>query len=66
MPDLSPAIDQLKASYDVMRTNAPINEREGNRSQAELERNNAKSYREAIKMLKQPLFSYERPKRKAK
>lgn len=46
------AIIQLDISRDVLRTNAPINEREGNHAQAKLERTNAIDYTAAINQLK--------------
>lgn len=45
------AIAQLEISLDVVETNAPINEAEGNLDQAALERDCAKSYRAAIEIL---------------
>lgn len=45
------AIEQLKISAEVCENNAPINEDEGNISQAALERDNAAAYREAIQVL---------------
>lgn len=45
------AIAQLRAALDVVETNAPINEAEGNFDQAELERSLAKSFTTAIAML---------------
>lgn len=45
------AIAQLTVSAEICETNAPINEREGNHEQAELERSNAVAYREAIARL---------------
>ncbi len=45
------AIEQLKISAEVCENNAPINEAEGNISQAALERDNAAAYREAIQAL---------------
>lgn len=45
------AIAQLRAALDVVETNAPINEAEGNFDQAELERSLAKSFITAIAML---------------
>lgn len=47
----TPAIAELKRSLDVMLTNEPINRREGNVEQANDERRNAKSFREAIAQL---------------
>jgi hypothetical protein len=46
------AIASLEIARDVVRTNAPINEREGARDQAKLERSNDKSYTAAIRKLK--------------
>ncbi len=48
----APAINELNIALDTMKTNAPINEREGNKGQAKLERDNAKSYKAAIGLLK--------------
>lgn len=45
------AITQLKISLEIVETNAPINEKEGNLEQAELERKCAESYRLAIAKL---------------
>lgn len=52
MDKFGPAINQLKVSLDVMKTNEPINRREGKIAQADLERTNARSFRSAIKTLK--------------
>lgn len=54
--DIRPAIDELKRSLNVMRTNEPINRREGNRPQADLEKENAKSFKGAIAILKESPF----------
>lgn len=51
-PDLLPAIVELQNSLRTMKTNAPINEREGNMEQAKLERENAASYQAALRVLK--------------
>lgn len=45
------AIAALASATEVCETNAPINEREGDRAQAALERSNADNYREAIRKL---------------
>lgn len=45
------AIMELKIALEIVETNAPINEREGNLEQAKLERECAESYRAAIKRL---------------
>ena len=50
-PDFKPAIAELKISLDTMRTNEPINRREGQTAQADLEKENAASYKAAIKFL---------------
>jgi hypothetical protein len=50
-PLLMPSIAQLRAALETVETNAPINEAEGNLEQAELERENAASFREAIGIL---------------
>lgn len=49
--NLSAAIAQLQINADVCETNAPINEAAGETAQAQLERDNAQSYREAIAVL---------------
>lgn len=49
---VTPAIASLKVALDTVKTNEPINRQEGNIDQANLERTNAKSYRMAIKSLK--------------
>lgn len=46
------AINELEIALDVVETNAPINEAEGNLEQAELERTVAESCRAAIELLK--------------
>ncbi len=46
------AITQLEIALDIVETNAPINEAEGNLEQAQLERECAASYRAAIEKLK--------------
>lgn len=51
-PDLLPAIVELQNSLRTMKTNAPINEREGNYEQANLEKANARSYQAAMQLLK--------------
>ena len=48
---MTPAIAELYRSLDVMNTNAPISEREGNKKQAKLERENARSFKAAIAAL---------------
>lgn len=50
--DLRPAITELGVSLRTMNTNEPINRKEGDRKQAELEARNAKSYTSAIQILK--------------
>lgn len=47
------AIAELEVALDVALTNAPINEREGNTEQAEMERRCADSYQRAIEILRQ-------------
>lgn len=49
---IEPAVVELNIKLDTMRTNEPINRKEGNISQADLERENAKSYQTAIDILK--------------
>lgn len=49
---LSPAIAELGRSLEVMKVNEPINRKEGNKAQAELEKDNATSYKAAIDRLK--------------
>lgn len=51
-PDYSAAIDQLEISLEFIETNEPINRHEGNVEQADLERDNAISFRAAIAKLK--------------
>lgn len=46
-----PAIVELETALDTMTTNEPINRREGNIAQADLERDNARSFRSAIRVL---------------
>lgn len=45
---IRPAVAELHNALDVVNTNAPINEREGNLGQARLERTNAKDFKSAI------------------
>ena len=45
------AVEQLRQALNVVETNAPINEAEGNLDQAALERSLAKSFKTAIAML---------------
>lgn len=49
--NLIPAISELNRSLDVMKTNAPINRKEGNQGQSALEDTNAKSFTGAVKVL---------------
>ncbi len=51
-PNMLPAKIELGIALDTMRTNAPINEREGNKQQAALERSNAESYKAALGILR--------------
>lgn len=51
-PSLGPAREELKIALNVMRVNEPINRREGDIAQANLERENAKSYKYALDRLK--------------
>lgn len=51
--NLAPSIAELERSRHTMRTNAPINEKEGNMEQAKLERENDASFKSAIRVLKQ-------------
>lgn len=46
------AIAQLEVSLACVENNAPINEREGNLEQAQLERECAASYRAALDVLR--------------
>jgi hypothetical protein len=48
----SAAIAELKVSLDTMETNEPINRKEGNKAQADLEKENAADYRAAIRELR--------------
>lgn len=50
---LNPAIEQLKQALAVVKTNEPINRKRGEKAQADLERENGKSYRAAIEYLKE-------------
>lgn len=45
------AIEALRVDLHTVKTNEPINRKEGNVGQANLERDNAKSYRMAIRTL---------------
>lgn len=47
------AVSQLLVNLDTMKTNEPINRRAGKIKQADAERQNAKSFEAAIKMLSQ-------------
>lgn len=47
-----PAITELEVSLDTYKTNAPINEREGNLKQAKLEREYETSISAAVKELR--------------
>jgi hypothetical protein len=47
----SAAIEELKRDLDVVTTNAPINDKEGDKDQSELERENARSFKAAISLL---------------
>jgi hypothetical protein len=47
----APAIAELKRDLETVETNEPINESEKDEGQADLERENAKSFRAAIKVL---------------
>lgn len=49
--DFSSAINQLDISAQTLENNAPLNIERGDLEQAELERRNATSYREAIQVL---------------
>lgn len=49
---LGAAIDELSNSLYVVKTNEPINRKEGNKGQADLEKQNAKSFKAAIGVLK--------------
>ena len=46
-----PAIVELENSLGVLTTNEPINRKEGNIEQADLEKRNARSFRSAIRFL---------------
>jgi hypothetical protein len=48
-----PAIAELLISLDTMKTNEPINRKEGKADQADLEKENAASFRGAINLLRQ-------------
>ena len=49
----APAISSLTVDLNTVQTNAPINEKEGNKAQAAFERKNAESYQAAIDYLSQ-------------
>lgn len=51
MHSLKPAIAQLKNSLEVVQTNEPINRKEKNTLQADLEKRHAKSFKQAITVL---------------
>lgn len=46
-----PAVSELYNALEVVQTNAPINEKRGDISQARLERKNAESFKSAIQLL---------------
>jgi len=48
---LEPAVSELKRSMETLLNNEPINRKEGNVRQANLERNNAQSFGKAIEVL---------------
>ena len=48
---MTAAIEQLQISLDVLTTNEPINRKEGNTEQADLEARNAAEIRQAIAVL---------------
>jgi len=52
MNKFGPAIAELKNALYVVKTNEPINRKEGNVMQAELEKANAESYKAVIDLLK--------------
>ena len=56
LDDTNLAISELENALHVVETNAPINEKEGNLEQAQLERHCAKSFKEAISILKKPIL----------
>lgn len=56
LDDTNLAISELENALQVVETNAPINEKEGNLEQAQLERHCAKSFKEAISILKKPIL----------
>lgn len=56
LDDTIHAIAELENALEVVETNAPINEKEGNLEQAQLERHCAKSFKEAISILKKPIL----------
>jgi hypothetical protein len=49
---IEPAVVELEIKLDVMKTNEPINRKEGKVAQANLEKANAKSFEKAIGILK--------------
>ena len=52
---MAPAINELKVSLDTVENNAPINEREGNIGQANLERETATSINAAVARLREKI-----------
>lgn len=52
MINMNPAIGELERAAEVGENNAPINIARGNLDQAQLERNNAQSFREAATVLR--------------
>ena len=51
LKSMFPAIMELENSLEVLTTNEPINRKEGNIEQADLERKHARSFRSAIRFL---------------
>ncbi len=49
---MNAAITQLEVTLDVLETNEPINRREGNIAQADLEASSAAEIREALTVLR--------------
>lgn len=53
MISLTPAVVELEIALDVVKTNEPINRKEGDIEQANLEKSNAKAFELAIDVLNQ-------------
>ena len=60
--NLKPAHAELKMAQNMVRTNEPFNRRIGNIKQANLERENGKSFKDAMAILRRHIKMMERPK----